>query len=114
MSTESFLRLRFVGMRFDDHAIPLELLKNLPVLEEMVVGVAKWMFIKDHPDRHRSPRGFAKGIHLKLTTIDRGSAVLNIGLALDRSPQSFLLPPIFQKQFEDARDAIIGVVGAAA
>ena len=113
MSTESFLRLRFVGMRFDDHAIPLELLKHLAVLEEMVIEVAKWKFLEDHPGRQRSPRGFARGIRLKLTAIDRGSAVLNIGLAVDQSPQSLLFPPIFREQLEDARDEIIGVVGGA-
>ena len=113
MSTESFLRLRFVGMRFDDHAIPLELLKNLAVLEEMVVDVAKWRFLREHPGRRRSPRGFTQGIQLKLTTIDEGSAVLNIGLALDQSSQSLLFPPIFRKRLEGARDTIIGVVGGA-
>lgn len=113
MSTESFLRLRFVGMRFDDHAIPLELLKNLAVLEEMFVDVAKWKFLREHPGRQRSPRGFAQGIQLKLTTIDEGSAVLNIGLALDQSSQSLLFSPIFRKRLEGARDTIIGVVGGA-
>ena len=67
MSTKSFLRLRLVGTRFDDHAIPLELLKDLAVLEEMVIEVAKLKFLAEHTDRQRSPHGFTKGIHLKLT-----------------------------------------------
>ena len=112
MSTESFLRLRFVGMRFDDHAIPLELLKDIAALEEMIVEVAKWVFLKNNLDRQRSPRGFTKGIHLKLTTIDQGSTILNIGLALDQPP--LLFPPFIQNQLEAARDAIISAVGAAA
>ena len=98
-------------MRFADHAIPLELLKDIAALEEMIVEVAKWVFLKDNPDRQRSPRGFTKGIHLKLTTIDRGSTILNIGLALDPSP--LLFPPFIQNQLEAARDAIIGAVGSA-
>lgn len=112
MGTESFLRLRLIGMRFDDHAIPLELLKDIAVLEEMVIEVAKWVFLQDNPDRQRSPRGFTKGIHLKLTTIDPGSTVLSIGLTLDQPPH--LLPPFIQSQLEAARDTIIGTVGAAA
>ena len=112
MSTESFLRLRFVGTRFSDHAIPLELLKDVAALEEMIVEVAKRVFLKDNPDRQRSPRGFTKGINLKLMTIDQGSTIVNIGLALDQPP--LLFPPFIQNQLEAARDAIISAVDAAA
>ena len=112
MSTESFLRLRFVGTRFSDHAIPLELLKDVAALEEMIVEVAKRVFLKDNPDRQRSPRGFTKGINLKLMTIDQGSTIVNIGLALDQPPPLF--PPFIQNQLEAARDAIISAVDAAA
>ena len=114
MSTASFLRLRLVGMRFADHAIPLELLKDLAVLEEMVIEVAKQKFLTEHTSRQRSPRGFTKGIHLKLTTIDHGSAVLNIGLALDQPYQLLLFPSAIQSQLEAARDTIIGAIDAAA
>ena len=112
MSTESFLRLRFIGTRFSDHAIPLELLKDVAALEEMIVEVAKRVFLKDNPDRQRSPRGFTKGINLKLMTIDQGSTIVNIGLALDQPP--LLFPPFIQNQLEAARDAIISAVDAAA
>ena len=112
MSTDSFLRLRFVGMRFSDHAIPLELLKDVAALEEMIVEVAKRVFLKNKPERQRSPRGFTKGINLKLTTVDQGSTILNIGLALDQPP--LLFPSFIQNQLEAARDAIISAVDAAA
>ena len=112
MSSETFLRLRFVGMRFDNHAIPLELLKDIAVLEEMVIEVAKWVFLKNNPDRQRSPRGFTKGIHLKLTAVDPGSTILSIGLALEQPPHLF--SSFLQSQLEAARDTIIGAVGAAA
>jgi hypothetical protein len=41
MSTEPFLTPRLVGDRFEGHAIPLEVLKDFAVLEEMIVEVAK-------------------------------------------------------------------------
>ncbi|MDE0206497.1 MAG: hypothetical protein OXP66_10780 [Candidatus Tectomicrobia bacterium] len=112
MDTGSFLRLRFVGMRFSDHAIPLEVLKDVAALEEMIVEVAKRSFLQDNPDRQRSPRGFTKGINLKLTTVDQGNTVLDIKLGLDQPP--LLFPPLIQRQLEAARDAIIGAVDAAA
>jgi len=75
MDSEPFLRPRLTGPRFEGHGIPLEVLKDLAVLEEMIVEVAKWKYLKDHPERLRSPRGFTEGIELKLTGIDEGSAI---------------------------------------
>jgi hypothetical protein len=40
MDTEPFLAPKMVGQRFEGHAIPLELLRDLAVLEEMVVSPA--------------------------------------------------------------------------
>ena len=36
-----FLTPRMVGRRFDEHAIPLELLKDLAVLGEILIKIAK-------------------------------------------------------------------------
>lgn len=62
----AFLSPRLEGDRFNEHAIPLELLKDLAVLEEMVIEVAKWWYLQDHKDRRRTPRGFTDGIALSL------------------------------------------------
>ena len=66
MSTEPFLEPRLVGALFEGHAIPLEVLKDLAVLQDMIVEVAKWKFLQVNPDRKRSPRGFADGILAKV------------------------------------------------
>lgn len=110
MNTEPFLRPRLTGTRFEGGAIPLEFLKDLAVLEEMVVEVAKWRFLQIHSDRHRSPRGFTEGIELKLTGIEEGSVipVINLFFAPDG-----LFPPENLACFEQARDAIVGAIGAA-
>ena len=110
MSTEPFIRLRLVGTRYDDHSVPLEFLKDVAVLEEMVVEVAKSKFRADHPNRQRSPRGFTKNIHLRLAAIHPGRATLDIELA---SESSTLFPPDNQVYFGSARDAIIQGIGAA-
>ena len=80
-----------LGKRYDDHSIPLEFLRDVAVLEEMVVEVAKSKFLADHPNRQRSPRGFTRNIHLMLAAIDPGSATLDIRLApgtTDLAPDS--------------------------
>ncbi|WP_144778792.1 hypothetical protein [Marinobacter maritimus] len=110
MERVSFLKPRMAGKRFDDHAIPLEMLKELAVLEEMIVEVAKWHYLSDHPKRERSPRGFTKGISVKLTAIDEGSAMPDMSLFVD---QRQLVTPANQDYFERARDSIIDAIEAA-
>ena len=107
--TEPFLRPRLIGERFEGPSIPLEILKDLAVLEEMVVEVAKSEFLKDHPQRRQSPRRFTDGIALKLTAVEEGSAIPVIGLFI----ASMSLPPENQQYFERARDAVVNAIGAA-
>ena len=110
MTTADFLHLRLIGARFDDHTIPLALIKDIAVLEEMIVEVAKHRFLSDHPERRRTPRGFTKNIDLRLAAMRSGSAVLDIGLALGSLE---LYEPINQRYFERARDAVMETVMAA-
>ena len=110
MNEHEFLKPRLVGKRFDGTAIPLEFLKDLAVLEEMIIEVAKGEFLKDHPDRQRSPRGFTDGIELKLTGIEDGSAIPVISLVV---ASMALFPPENQSYFERARDSIVSAVDAA-
>ena len=105
-----FMSPRLVGERFNGHAIPLEVLKDLSVLEEMVIEVAKWRFLQEHQDRHRTPRGFTDGISLKVTAIEDGSAVPKIALCFTAA--TMLMSP-YQSYFERARDNIIDAIDAA-
>src|SRR3954470_3494971 len=106
--TEPFLRPRLIGERFEGHSIPLEILKDLAVLEEMIVEVAKSEFLKDHPQRRRSPRRFTDGITLKLTATKEGSLVPVISLVISSMS---LFPPENQQCFERARDAVVNAIG---
>jgi hypothetical protein len=110
VTPEPFLKPRLIGSRFEGGVIPLELLADFAVLEEMIVEVAKWKFREANPDRKRVPRGFSDGITLKLTGIEDGSAIPIIKLVV---AASMLFPPSSQTYFEDARTAIIGAIGAA-
>lgn len=111
MSIPDFFRPKLVGKRFEDHSIPLELLDDLAVLEAMVIEVAKWCYLQDDRKRKRSPRKFTDGISLTLTGVEDGSAIAAIALTLGMGG---LLPPPQQEYFEQARDAIVNAIGAAA
>lgn len=106
-----FMSPRLVGERFNGHAIPLEVLKDLAVLEEMVIEVAKWQFFQENPGRQRTPRGFTDGISLTITEIGDGSAVPHIMLCI-AAGAAMLLPQI-PPHVEQARDRIFGAIDAA-
>lgn len=111
MTAETFLSPRLVGERFAGHAIPLELLKDLAVLEEMVVEVAKWHYLNDHPERKRTPRGFTDGVALKLTDVSEGSAIPRIALFVTAA--AGLFPAENEECFQKARGSIVAAINAA-
>jgi hypothetical protein len=110
MNAEPFLKPRLTGARFEGHAIPLEFLKDLAVLEEMIIDVAKWKFMEEHPDRQRVPRGFTDGIGLKLIGVEEGSAVPVIILSI---ASLTLFPQANQIFYEKARDSFVCAIEAA-
>ena len=107
-----FLCPRLVGKRFEEHAIPLEVLKDFAALEEMVNEVAKWHFLNDHSSRERIPRGFTEGISIRLKGLEEGSVIPKLVLVI-ASHLVGLLPPANQLYFEKARESIISSVDAA-
>ncbi len=107
-----FLRPHMRGSRFDQGTIPLDMLSDLSVLGEMVVEVAKWRYLEAHPDRKRSPKGFANRVSLKLVGVDEGSAIPAIDME-PYPPQLEGMPVENAQYFFEARDAIIGAIAAA-
>lgn len=104
-----FLKPRFVGRRFEGHSVPLELLKDLTVLEDLIVATAKECFREANPGRQRA-RGLTEGISLRLTGVEDGSAKLPIMLFFTTTG---LFPPANKDYFEQARDLVISAVDAA-
>lgn len=102
---------RLVGKRFDDHTIPLELLKDLAVLEEFVVAVAKWIYVQDNA-RQRTPKGFTVPLTLALTAVNKGSACPAIAIEYE-DPSAGLFPAANEDFFFRAAQAIGQVIDAA-
>lgn len=98
-----------MGERFSGHAVPLELLKDFAALQEMLVEVAKWKFLEEHPERARVERNFARDIELQLVGIEDGSAKLAIALAF-----TSLFPPQNANFFEQAKIEIVESIALSA
>ena len=111
-ATDAFLRPKLSGGRFEGGGIPLDFLKDMAVLKEMIIEVAKWRFLQENPDRQRSPRGFTDGVELKLSGIESGSAVPVIELSLT-TPQISMFPPQNLTYFEQSRDFIVSAISVA-
>ena len=105
---QEFLKPRLDGARFNEHSIPLELLKDFAALEEMLIEVAKWKFRQAHPDSKRIQRNFSKGLELHLAGVEDGSAIPAIVLMF-----AGLFPAENTVYFEQARTEIIEAIASA-
>lgn len=104
---QEFLRPRLVGRRFDEHTLPLDILKDFSALEEMLIEVAKRQYLTAHPERQRTPKGFTKGLELHLTAVEEGSAIPVIALAF-----ATLFPSADADYFDQAKDQIVEAIAA--
>lgn len=106
---QAFLSPRLVGKRFDQHTLPLELLKDFAALEEMVIEVAKWKFRQAHPDSKRVQRNFSQGLELHLAQVQDGSATAAIVLLT-----AGLVSTDNAVYFDQARVEIVAAIDQAA
>lgn len=111
MKTE-FLKPRFDGPRFELHTLPVEVARDLAAYEELVIEVAKHLYIRSHEGRQRVPKGFEKEFSLHLERVGEGSAKPLLSWVVAAG----LLPPGggHASYFEEARDVIAECIRAAA
>jgi len=120
MKRELLFKPRLFGRRFRQHAIPLDVLKDLAKLEPFVVEVAKWKYFQKNPSRKRVPRGFTDNISLMLTAIDEGSAMPCLEIEYEEeTTEQATLPGMASNEerimyFKQARDAIVDAIEKAA
>lgn len=105
MAKEPFIQPRFVGPRFDEHTLPLSAAKDLAAYEELVVELAKHLFLTKNQERKRVPKGFADGFHLHLQKVDGGSASPLLALVMTGTLVN-PLPP----EFSEAKELINQVI----
>lgn len=104
-----FIKPKLVGERFNEHSIPVEVLKDWAAFEGLVAETAKWLYLQENSERQRVPRGFVDGFALHLSSVGVGSAIAT----LDRiHPPGSLLPDAYAVWFEKARDRVLDVMSA--
>jgi len=110
MKPHEFLRPRLLGTRFEKCSLPLDLLKDLSALQELVIEVAKSEYLAENPSRKRSPKGFARDFALHLTELEAGSTIPVIVAMMPNS----LFPEEESSYFEKAKMRVIEAVEDAA
>ena len=111
MDSRAFLRPKLVGTRFAGHAIPLEFLRDLAVLNEMIQEGARAEFKKANPIRERVPAGFTEDFSLVMTGIEEGSAIPVITLL---AGMVGFFPNGHVEFYEKARDSVVAAIRAVA
>ena len=104
-----FLKPKFQGPRFEGHRLPLDLLRELVLFEELILETARWRYTRDNPGRKRLPRGWQRGFRLSLSGIEEGSAMPVAVMEETDATSDFL----FLQHFEGARDEVIDAIGEA-
>lgn len=107
--SEKFLKAHLEGERFEQHTIPLDLLRDLSAIEDLIVEAAKWQYLQDHPERVRVPKGFTDTVFLSLAAIESGSAVATINLVV-KTEELFDQAELY---FDRARESVLGAINAA-
>jgi len=101
----------FRGGRFEGNALPVDVLPELSAYREVIVDLAKYLFIQSHPTRQRVPRGFVDSFRLVLRNVEPGSARPILELLVPDQAQPALL--FGDDYFARARDQIANAVHAA-
>ncbi len=112
METKEFLRPRLVGRRFEKHGLPLDILRDFSVLDEMIRNIAISIYKEEHSKRLRIPRNFMDPISLQITGLEEGSTILKIMLVTSSLGLSPLLDCGAEYYAEQAKDRLIATIQA--
>ncbi|MDN8037050.1 hypothetical protein [Burkholderia vietnamiensis] len=107
---KDYLKPRLTGTRFDDHTIPLEVLKDWAAFEDLIVATAKWLYKSQNPTRGRVPRNFTRDFSINLSAVEDGSAIPILQMEVDED----LAGEKNTEYFERARETVIVAIGKAA
>lgn len=83
MAEDIDFKLRYVGGRFHDAKLPLEVLSDLPAFRDLIVAFARELWFDINTGRQRVPKGFDTSLSFDLVGIEAGSAVPKLSWSRD-------------------------------
>ena len=109
---QDFVQPRFTGERFEEHTLPLEVVRDLIAYQDLIVELAKNLYLDAHPQRKRVPRGFESEYDLHLERVDEGSSKPLISLVA-AGTLAVGGPSESREYLERARDVVAECVASA-
>lgn len=110
-----FAKPKFNGGRFTEHTLPVSVAGDLAAYEALLIDVAKHLYLTDHPERQRVPKGFTD-VHLDIAHIEDGSTIPVLALipAVAIASQLSLFDGVTDQSryFARARDLIAECIDA--
>jgi hypothetical protein len=76
--------LSFVGPRFEDHGLELDVLSELIAYKRLLLETAKELWRRKHPDRERLPRGYEEQWEVKFYGLQEGSTAVPLMRTVDQ------------------------------
>jgi hypothetical protein len=104
--------LSFVGPRFEDHGLELDMLSELIAYKRLVLETAKELWRRKHPDRERLTKGYEERWEIKFYGLQPGSTAVPLMRTVDQPDGQLALVPIFD-ELDEAAEAIESAVEAA-
>lgn len=101
---QTFARLRFTGARYTGTVFPVEVLPELAAYRDLILTIARTLYLDDHPQRRKVPRGFEASLGLVLAGVEGGSAVPV--LARVAVAGAATLPIAMTTYFDEARNLV--------
>ena len=112
---QNFVQPRFTGARFDSHTLPVDVARDLAAYEALLIDLAKRLFLHDHPERQRVPKGFSD-VHLAIVGVKEGSAkpiLALVNTTVIAAQLSLFDAGVSNSYFTQARDLIAECIAAS-
>lgn len=86
-----FLNIKYEGERFSGGRLPLDILADLPALEDILTTFAREIWIEEN-NRARMPNGYTSWFSVSLSGVDEGSALPKLELTVQEDTQQTFIP----------------------
>jgi hypothetical protein len=108
----AFLLHTFVGERYKDHGLDVDVLSELLAFKMLLVETAKEIWRQTNPDRQRLPSGFEDSLTLKIYQVLAGSTTIPLVRPFAAVPDQLPFLPA-PDELDDARDLVLEAIDAA-
>jgi hypothetical protein len=107
----TLVRQRFLGVRFEDHGLDLDVVPELLLFKTLIIEVAKDLWRKKNPGRERLTGNFEDRFQVKMFAIQGGSVTVPFERLYVSPEDSFAMIPS-EDEFDEAVDLITQSINA--